>query len=146
MLSFRSLWCPSWIWFRPWRTAQVGQGFEFCAQAQALSAEDGLAEFHLVNTVVNHHLQVVDLDDLVPQIGQEGEGQITVYDGALERAFLLGTFYVRVNPLMVQSGIGKEVDTFLVYLQIFRFAQGLPYIFSKSSKELITNLLMFPEI
>ena len=35
-------------------------------RADTLSGQYGLSEFHLVHAVINHHLQVVHLDDLVP--------------------------------------------------------------------------------
>ncbi len=34
---------------------------------------------------------------------------------ALILALLLGTLYIDVDPLMVKCGIGKEVDTILIY-------------------------------
>lgn len=38
-------------------------------------------------------------------------------DSAVIWAFYLGTLYVYMNPLWVESCISKLIDTFLVYLQ-----------------------------
>ena len=77
-------------------------------QANALSAEYRLSEFHLVHSVVDHHLQVVHLDGLLPKMGEEAECQVAVGNGLSEGAFL-STFGVHVNPLVVEGGIGEKV-------------------------------------
>lgn len=44
---------------------------------------------------------------------QHGKGEVTMRNGTLKRTFVFGTFCVNVNPLMIQRGIRKEIDTFL---------------------------------
>lgn len=51
-------------------SAQVGECFHECGESYALSGENGLSEFHLVHAVVDESLEVVDLYDLVPEVGQ----------------------------------------------------------------------------
>ena len=64
------------------------------------------------------------LDNLFPQIGQHREGQITVGNGGLEGAFNGGLLGIHVNPLVVECGIGKEVDALLVEFYIVAFAES----------------------
>ena len=58
---------------------------------------------------------------------QHGEGKITVRNSTLKRTFGLGTLGINVNPLVVQRCVGKEVDTFLRKLHIFRNTDLLTY-------------------
>ena len=53
-----------------------------------------------------------------------------MYDGLAEGAFL-GTFGVNVNPLVVERGVGKGVDAFLVYLKPVGDAKLLAYVLGK---------------
>ena len=62
-------------------TAQVDNRLERGDQTDAAVCDDGLSEAHLVHAVVDHHLQVVHLDDLVPEVGEQGEGEIAVCNG-----------------------------------------------------------------
>ena len=105
---------------------QVLHAVERSHQPHAAACQYGLAEAHFVHSVVHQHLQVAHLDDLVPQVRQERKGEIAVRDGALVRRFGLGAFHVHVNPLVVQGGVGKLVDTFLRHLKPLRHAQLFP--------------------
>ena len=80
--------------------------------ANALSAEYGLSEFHFVHSVVDHHLQIVHLDGLLPKMGEKAEGEVAMGNSLAEWSFL-GTFGVYVNPLMVEGGISEKIDAFL---------------------------------
>ena len=44
---------------------------------------------------------------------QHRKGEITMRNGTLKRTFGFSAFCVNVNPLMIQRGIRKEIDTFL---------------------------------
>ena len=96
--------------FRLGRSAQVLKALQSGTQTDALSRQYRLSELHLVHSVVDHHLQVVYLDDLVPHIGQHRQGEVSVRNGALERTFHGSFLCIHVNPLMVQRSIGKQVD------------------------------------
>ena len=104
--------------------AEVGNAIKFRAQTNALTALDSLAETHLVHTIVDQHLDIVYLDNLFPEIRQEGERQIAVSDGRTEGTFLRALL-VHVNPLVVQRGVGEKVDAVLVHLQPIRLSEGL---------------------
>ena len=39
-------------------------------ETDALTREDSLTKLHLVHAIVDHHLKVVDLDDLIPHVGE----------------------------------------------------------------------------
>ena len=64
---------------------------------------------------IDLHFQVVDLDNLIPQVGYQRHGQVAVGDGAVIGTLGLGALHIHVNPLMVECGVGKHVDTFLVH-------------------------------
>lgn len=78
--------------FRLCHSAQVGQRVQGSDQTEAVSGQDSLPELHLIDTIVDHHLQVVHLNNLIPEIRQQRQGQITVRDGRFEGALHLGTF------------------------------------------------------
>ena len=94
-------------------TAEVGNRLQVGDEADAFARLHCLAELHLVHSVVHHHLQVVHLDNLVPQVWQHGEREVAVRDGCLVWAFLLSLLCIDVDPLMVEGGIGKHVDALL---------------------------------
>lgn len=50
--------------------AQVLDRVEVGNEAYVLARLYSLAELHLVHTVVDHHLKVLHLDNLIPQAGQ----------------------------------------------------------------------------
>lgn len=110
--------------------AEIDDVIEFCDEAYALSAEDGLTELHFVHAVVDEHLDVVDLDGVLPKVGEKREGQVAVYNGLAVRAFR-GTLFIHVNPLVIQGCVGKEVDTFLIYLEPFGGSEFLAKIAGK---------------
>ena len=95
-------------------TTQVGYLVQLGHHAQTAAHGHSLTETHLVHAIVDEHLQVVDLDDLVPEVGQQREGKITMHDGALVGALGLGALYVYMYPLVVEGGIGKLIDAVLV--------------------------------
>ena len=51
-------------------TSEVDDVVEIGNQSDPAPGDNRLSEFHLVHSVVNHHLEVINLDDLVPHIGQ----------------------------------------------------------------------------
>ena len=57
-----------------------------------------------------------------PHVGQQRQRQVAVGNGRLIGAFLAGTLYVDVYPLMVQRGVGKQVDALLVDLEPLRLS------------------------
>ena len=67
-----------------------------------MSAQNGLAEFHLVHAVVDHHLEVVDFNNLLPHVGEEGECQVAVND-CLSEGAVFCTLWVNVDPLVVDA-------------------------------------------
>ena len=98
--------------------AEVGDAVEGGGEGEALAAEDGLTEFHLVNAVVDEHLDVLHINDLPPEIREDGEGEVTVCDGGAKLALGLCALCVNVYPLVVERGIGKHVDAFLRELDV----------------------------
>ena len=110
--------------------SEVTDVVEFSDESHALSGEHGLSELHLVHAVVHEHLDVLDFDDLFPEVGQKAEGEIAVHDGLSEGTFF-GSFGIYVNPLVVQGGVGKKVDAFLVHLQPVGFSEFLSQVLFK---------------
>lgn len=106
---------------------EVGNGLQRGDEAYALSAQNGLAEFHLVHAVVDHHLQVVDFNNLLPHVGEKGECQVAVNDCLSEGAGFC-TLWVNVNPLVVEGGIGKLVDAFLADFEPFGCAENFAHV------------------
>lgn len=92
---------------------------EFSGHAHTAASDHSLTEAHLVHAIVHQHRDVVDLNNLSPKIWKNRKGEIAVSDGALEWAFLLSALHVHMNPLVVESGIGKLVDTVLVDFEPF---------------------------
>ncbi len=86
-------------------------------QAYATAGDDRLSEPHVVHAIIHQHRDVVDLDNLIPQVGQQAQGQIPMSNGALVGTLLLGTLHIDMNPLVVECGISKQVDAILVHLQ-----------------------------
>ena len=97
--------------------AQVFDLVELGIESDATAGDDGHAKAHLVHTIVDHHLQMVHLDDLSPQMGQQREGQIAMRNRALIGALTLGTLHIDVDPLMVECSVGELVDAVLIHLQ-----------------------------
>ena len=98
-------------------TTEILNLMECCHEANTRTGDDRLTETHLIHTIVYEHLDVVYLDDLLPEIRQYREGEVAVSDGAVVRAFYLGALYIYVNPLWVEGCVCKLVDTVLVDLQ-----------------------------
>ena len=48
--------------------ANVTDGMQFGNQSHATSRHNGLSKSHLVHTIVHQHLDVVHLNDLLPQV------------------------------------------------------------------------------
>ena len=71
-----------------------------------------------LSAVVDHHFDVAHLDDLTPKIGQKRESQVAVYDGLTERPFF-GFGFVNVDPLVIERGVGKLIDTLLRHFKPF---------------------------
>ena len=111
--------------------AEVLDRMEVGNETDALTREDCLTKLHLVHAIVDHHLKVVDLDDLIPHVGEHRESEVTVGDGRLERTLHSGTLGVDMNPLVVEGGIGKLVNTFLGQLYPLAHAEVLAKISGK---------------
>ena len=73
----------------------------------------------------------MNLNNLVPHVGQQRQRQVAVGNGALVLALLLGALHIDVNPLVVERGVGKEVDSVLVYLQPLGGTKFLAQVGSK---------------
>ena len=97
---------------------QVGECLHMGCHLNALSGEHRLPELHLIHSVVDKALQVVHLYDLSPEIGEEREGEVAVYDGLVERTLCLAAFLIDVYPLVVESCVGEHVDAVLVHLDV----------------------------
>ena len=97
--------------------AKVLDALQRGRHADVATRDDGLSEAHFVHAIVDQHLDVVDLDDLVPQVGEQRKREVSVGDSALVRTLHFGSLRVDVYPLVVEGGVGKEVDALLVYLQ-----------------------------
>ena len=93
--------------------ADVGDVVKGCCETDTLTGKNRLSELHLIHSVVDEHLDVVHLNNLLPQMREEGKGEIAVSDGGLVGTFHLRTLGVNMYPLVVKRGIGKEVDTLL---------------------------------
>lgn len=103
--------------------AQILDIVQFCAHSHAATGDYGLSKLHFIHAVIHQHRNVVHLNDLLPKIGQHRECEVAVSDGALKWAFLLSALHVDVNPLVVESGVGKFIDAVLVDFEPFRNAQ-----------------------
>lgn len=108
--------------------AQVLDVVQRGGESHPAACDDGHAEAHLVHSIVDHHLQVVHFDNLFPQVGQQRERQIAVGDGALVWAFFFSALHVYVDPLVVEGGVGKFVDAFLVDGEPVAFAEFLTQV------------------
>ena len=93
---------------------QVLDAVERDHEAHATAYLDGLAEAHLVHTIVDEHGDIAHLEHLGPHIGQEREREITVGDGAPIRTLLGRAVGIDVDPLVVERGVGEEVDAVLI--------------------------------
>ena len=81
--------------------ANVADGMQFSDQSHTTSRHHGLSKAHLVHAIVYQHLDIVHLNNLFPQVGQQRKRKISVCDSALKLALLLGALHVNVYPLMV---------------------------------------------
>ena len=94
--------------------AEVLDVVQLGGQSHAAAGDDGLSKAHVGHAVVDEHLDVVHLDDLIPHVRQQRQREIAVGDGRLVGAFTLCALHVDMNPLVVQGGVGKHVDALLV--------------------------------
>src|SRR5581483_1016223 len=69
-------------------------------------------EAQLVEPVVDAHGEALDAPHLRQQVRRQGEGEVSVGDGAAERA-RLGPLRIDVDPLVVTGGVGELVDLLL---------------------------------
>src|SRR3954451_6673317 len=76
----------------------------------------GRGEAHLVQAVVHAHLRVGDRVGLADQRHEQRQGQVAVRDRAAVRALLLRALDVDVDPLVVNGGVGEEIDRVLGHL------------------------------
>lgn len=103
--------------------AQILDIVQLGRHAHTATGNHRLTEAHFVHAIIHQHRDIVHLNDLLPQIGQHGEGEIAVSDGALKRAFHLSALHVDVNPLVVECGVGKFINAILVNFKPFRCAE-----------------------
>src|SRR5690606_19316400 len=81
---------------------------------------------HPVAAVVDAHLQVFHVHQLRQEVVDQRQGQVTVGDGAAERAGP-GFHRVHMDPLVVTGGLGKGIDALLVDGDPLGGAQALAY-------------------
>ena len=110
---------------------QVFDAVERSDQADAAAGLDGLAKPHLVHAVIDEHGDVSHLDDLLPEVRQERECEVAVGDGAPVGTFLGRPLGIDVYPLVVECGVGKEVDALLGDLKPLRLAELLAQVGGK---------------
>ena len=103
--------------------AEVLNLVKLCYQANSAACDNRLAEAHVLDTIVNKHLDVLHLDNLIPEVWEYRECEIAVSYGRLVWTFGFSSLHVYVNPLVVESCVCKHVDAVLVYLQPFACAE-----------------------
>ncbi len=80
---------------------------------------DGADEADAVQSVIDRHPgPLAEQGALTEEMGQEGEEEESVSDGAAERAFR-GLHAVHVDPLAVLGAFGERVDPFLGHREPF---------------------------
>ena len=67
--------------FRFAYATQVLYVVKFCNESYSAACNYGLAKTHALDAVVYEHLDVSHLDDLLPEIWQNGKCEISVSDG-----------------------------------------------------------------
>ena len=80
---------------------------QFGDQPDFRTCDDRQTEAHLIHPIVHQHLDIIHLNDLVPHIGQQRQGQIPMGNGTLVLALLLGTLHIHVYPLVVEGSVCK---------------------------------------
>ena len=115
------------LYFGLYGAAKVGYRQKVGHKAYRLARLDCLTKLHLVHAVVDHHLEIVDLDDLVPKERKHRQCEITVGYGCLERTFNGSLLRTDMNPLVVECCVGKKVDTLLCQFHIV----GNAYVLAK---------------
>lgn len=105
--------------------AQVGDVLKRNLESHRVTGENGLPEPQVLDTVIDQHFHVADVSDLFPEVRDDADRKVAMRDGGFECGLTCSTLRVRVDPLVVQRGIGKLVDTFLRYGQVFRYAKFL---------------------
>src|SRR3954468_13084645 len=73
-------------------------------------------ETDLVEPVVDHHPEVLHLDELEEDPGDQGEREVPVRDRLLERRFAAGALAVDVDPLVVAGRVGELHDRLVRHL------------------------------
>lgn len=79
-------------------------------KTHATAGDNRLAEAHVSHAVVDQHLDIVDLNNLIPHVWQQTQRQVTMSNGALVRTLLFCALYIHMYPLVVECGISKEID------------------------------------
>ena len=103
MPSSAGLRCPSCLT----DAAQALDVMQFGDQPDFRTCDDRQTEAHLIHPIVHQHLDIIHLNDLVPHIGQQRQGQIPMGNGTLVLALLLGTLHIHVYPLVVEGSVCK---------------------------------------
>src|SRR5690554_5613380 len=99
---------------------------DFTSAADARAYPDRRGKAHPVAAVVDAHLDVFHVHQLRQEVVDQRQGQVTVGDGAAERAGP-GFHRVHMDPLVVTGGLGKGIDALLVDDDPLGGAQALAY-------------------
>ncbi len=92
---------------------EVDDGFEGHPAAHLTVDKHGLPKLDHFDPVIYFHLKVLHIHYLLPAKRNEGEGEVTMCYGFLERAFCFCPFCINMYPLVIQGCIGKFVDLIL---------------------------------
>ena len=96
-------------------------------EANTAANDHGLLIAEVLDAVVNLVLDVADINNLLPEVGEDGESEVAVGNGVAEGRLTLSLLNVDVDPLMVECGIGKEVNLLLSKLVPIGNAEFLTY-------------------
>src|SRR5579859_2428961 len=83
------------------------------ARPQARAHPYRRGETQAVESIVDAHLRLAELQRHIEEVAQQGQRQKTVRDRHAERRFTARAFDIDVDPLMVSGGFGKAVDALL---------------------------------
>src|SRR5690606_38847993 len=105
---------------------QVGCSYYFGNQSYATIDKYRLIKSKLFDAIIDLHLQVSNLDYLVPKIWHQRKGQVSVSNCIAKGRFLNSLFGINMDPLMIKCCVGKEVYLILSDLVVIRHPQLLP--------------------
>lgn len=93
---------------------QIVDGFDPGLQADFVVYLHRNAEPEVFDSVIDFHFHIPYLGNLFPEIRDQRKRQVTVRYRRLVWPLLSCSFFVHMNPLMVQGSIRKAVDLLLV--------------------------------